>query len=162
MGICIISLNTSFFKPVLSVIFNFSYIPSYSSGQCTGIQRGDCPQFSIGAVDGPKNIFGIQMSCSFLGRISTEEGGLCGQGRNGSLILRQTDCIQAREGIKKVEGGMYHGFVSRHTKTKSVTEKQFCSVLWRSGLLLFLLILFVCLFVVGFFCYTRQKQLNYF
>lgn len=87
------------------------------------------------------------MSCSFLGRISTEEGGLCGQGRNGSLILRQTDCIQAREGIKKVEGGMYHGFVSRHTKTKSVTEKQFCSVLWRSGLLLFLLILFVCLFV---------------
>lgn len=84
-----------------------------------------------------QNIFGRQMSCSFLGRIRTEKSRLCGQGRNGSLILRQTDCIQVREGIKTVEGGMYHGFVSRHTKRKSVTEKQFCSVLWRSGLLFF-------------------------
>lgn len=54
-----------------------------------------------------------------------------------------------REGIKKVKGGRYHGFVSRHTKRKSVTEKQFCSVEMRSVFIV--VVIFDCCGVLGFF-----------
>lgn len=145
MEISIISQNTAFFKPGVSVIFNSSFIPRCSSGQCTGIQRGDCPQSSVGAGDGLKTSLADKWAAVTWQEQEQRKAGCVAMEEMSRLFWHKQIASKRERALRESREGCSMGLFLG-TKRKCVAEKQSCSVLWRGGQHLFLL----GLFVVGF------------